>query len=330
LTKKLLLQDIGEMTSPIPGADLSSLSDQADRFVENLTKLPAELTSLSVKTVLLAGAAVAGAILLFLLYRRVRRSKRRKAGALSSEKDIVQMLQRGRVLCDLLMGPAIARALICRFVIAKAGKKDLQCEMVEDFASDALEPGRPVLCTFKPVDVGKIRRNAFETTFLEFGEANGSLFTFFLKPAHAFTSVKRRRYKRKRVKDQQFVRAKLWATRYDGDPEAYLEAPPALAINAFDMRAPNQEENSLINISPGGLGLTAAADLVDQRIQPGADLVVNIFLFNIREKGFKPYWYAGKLRSAEEQSDGTVRIGVEFQRVGSQDSDTGDIVWELL
>lgn len=318
------------MRSSTAEISLSALSDQADRFLENLSKLPTELTNLSVKTVLLAGAAVAGAILLFLLYRMLRKNKRSRAGALSSERDILPLLQRSQVLCDLLMGPAMARALICRFVIAKAGKKGLQCEMVEDFASDALEPGRPVLCTFKPVDVGKTRRNAFESTFLEFGEANGSLFNFFLKPPESYTTVRRRRYKRKRVKDQQFVRAKLWMARYDGDQEAYLEAPPSLAVNAFDMRAPSQEDNALVNISPGGLGLTVASNLVDQRIRPGADLVANIFLFSIREKGFKPYWYAGKLRSAEEQDDGAVRIGVEFQRVGALDPDTGHIVWELL
>jgi hypothetical protein len=309
---------------------MSQQDEHPAALLDQLPELPAELKDLSWETVLLVAAAVGAAILLFLLYRLLRRRQRNQAQALPSERDIPAHLQRSHALCDLLMGPAVARALICRFVIHKAGKRGLRCEIVEDFASDSLENGRPVVCTFKPVAAGKTRRNAFEAVFDGFDEDKSQIASFTLRHPTAFTNVKRRQHKRKRVLDQQFVRAKLWLARFDDDQTAYLEAAPALAVNAFDMRAPVQEDNAVVNISPGGLGLLASADLLDQRFRTGADVVANIFLFNFREKIFKPYWYAGKLRAVEEQSDNSARLGVEFQRVGREDPDTGHIHWEMV
>ncbi|MFW5837447.1 MAG: hypothetical protein ACOCVM_05520 [Desulfovibrionaceae bacterium] len=309
---------------------MSETAAPLDSILDQLPELPSELTSLSAQTLALAGAAVGAAILLFLFYRFMRRRKRASDKALPNERDIPGRLQRSHALCDLLMGPAMARALICRCVITKADKKGLECEIVEDFASESLEEGRPVLCTFKPVAAGKTRRNAFETVFQGFSKVKSQLASFRLSFPQAFTSVKRRQHKRMRVKDQQFVRTKLWVARHDADQTDYTEAAPVLAVNAFDMRAPGQDENAVVNISPGGLGVVTTAELLDHRLQPGVDVVANIFLFNFREKIFKPYWYAGKLRAMEEQGGGEVRLGLEFQRVGREDPETGRIHWEMV
>jgi hypothetical protein len=61
----------------------------------------------------------------------------------------------------------------------------------------------------------------------------------------------------------------------------------------------------------------------------GSSTVINIFMFSFKEKIFRPYWYAGEVRSMEEANDeGYTRLGVSFTRSGLVNESTGTISWE--
>ncbi len=115
-----------------------------------------------------------------------------------------------------------------------------------------------------------------------------------LTPPVKFSLVKRRRHKRKRVIDQQFIRVKLWLGKPDSDDTTFADRIPDLAVNSYDPRSTGHEDNQVINISNGGIGVGASPVLVESKLNIDDDVLISIFMFNFRQKVFKPYWYAGK------------------------------------
>ncbi|WP_320172548.1 PilZ domain-containing protein [Maridesulfovibrio sp.] len=207
--------------------------------------------------------------------------------------------------------------VIGRAVVTRANEEGIRLEIIDDTGISKMSAPAELSLLFAPEQFGAVRINSFKAQIqnLECGSDGCGRMT--MSPPSEFALVKRRRHKRKRVIDQQFIRVKIWRGTPEGDETTFADAAPDLAVNSYDPRATGHENNHVINISNGGIGVSAHEALIHKKFSINDDVLINIFMFNFRQKIFKPYWYAGKIRSIEELDGTSYRVGVQFTMHGT-------------
>ncbi len=274
-----------------------------------------------------AGGALLGGLALILLLAGLRLLRRSGARNTSSvRKDIPRTLQSRGMAVDLLAGPDTGKVAV-RFVVTGVRPGKIQCEIIERLDVIATPGGKDVVCVFAPLKTHNGKINTFTATLLETDRDGRKPDRIVLSTPADYAFVTRRKHVRKRVADQQFIRVKMWLDRPGTEDIAYQDAAPQIGVNAFTMDGPDQAANGVVNISGGGIGLSVLNRLLPETCAPGQRTVINLFMFNFREKTFKPYWYAGVVRSMEEGRPGFTRMGIEFTDVGRTDKDTGRLSW---
>ncbi|GAB7024454.1 PilZ domain-containing protein [Salidesulfovibrio brasiliensis] len=264
---------------------------------------------------LLAGALAVLAVVLLLAALSFMRSGRRKG--LTHEEDIPAELSRKGAAIDVTMNDDTSPALRC--VITRAGRKRLQCDILDRNGKDP-QQGDEVSILFPPTSVNGTRINVFSATA---GKADAE--RIVLETPRHFGYVKRREHVRKKVMDQQFIRVRLWVSPMDSTYE-FQDSPPDVGVNSYAQDDSGHEANTVINISNGGMALNVRNQNLPPACVTGGPVVLNIFLFNFREKEFKPYWCAGEIRSMEGGEEGYTRVGIAFTGSGSPRED-GCIDW---
>ena len=137
----------------------------------------------------------------------------------------------------------------------------------------------------------------------------------------------RRKHTRKRVADQQFIRVKLWVANPHSSDISFENAAPHIGVNSFATDGPEQTANAVVNICNGGMGINIQNRVIPETGAVGATVAINLFMFNFKEKTFKPYWYSGQVRSMEEGRPGFTRMGIEFDGVAETSDETGRLRW---
>ncbi len=275
--------------------------------------------------------AVASAAAGFGLGRLTRRSVRPvpgawpggSAGASGDVAPALRSLAAGGVALDIMprawvdAGDGAPYEPLARCVARQAGPDGLICEIFA--SSPALESSVavPVTCFFAPQRQNGRQINAFETVIASV-EAALEPPRLTLGPPTELLSVARRRNPRKRVSDQRFVRVRLWAAEQGKTALYFPDAQPDIWINAYE--GGREGENTVTDISAGGLALEVRAAQVPPGLAIGAPVVLKCSLFLFKEKQFKPYWYAGAVRALSEAQEGaTRRIAIGFTHVGAVD-----------
>lgn len=272
---------------------------------------------------LLAGLLLVLAILLFLIALRVLRSG--SVEELAQEKHIPQAISGSGATVEILNKkntPAV------RCIITRAGRKKMKCEIVERMDVLKIEEGNTVTCVFPPLKAGGKKVNAFQSVLLQADTGGRNTDQFTLSAPLIYTMLKRRRHGRKRVVDQQFIRVKLWMANAKNSTIQFQDAAPDVGVNSYAQDQSGHDANSVVNISKGGIALLIRNQVLPPMCTIGAPVVINIFMFNFKEKAFRPYWYSAQIRSMEEYGDGYTRVGVSFLNSGWMDDDTGTIHWE--
>ncbi|WP_147821159.1 hypothetical protein [Salidesulfovibrio onnuriiensis] len=271
---------------------------------------------------LLAGLLVMLAILLFLLALRVLRSGDKEM--LVQEKNIPQALSRAGMaieLCGKDNTPAV------RCVITRAGRSKIKCDIVERMDVIRAKEGESVTLVFAPLRTAEKRVNAFKAELLESDVSGRKTDQITLSAPTGYDFLKRRKHGRKRVVDQQFIRVKIWMADPGKSSIQFQDASPDIGVNSYAQDQSGHDANSVINISKGGIALQVRNQVLPPVCAVGSPVVINIFMFNFKEKIFRPYWYAGEVRSMEEYGDGYTRLGLSFTGSGHMDEDSGTIHW---
>lgn len=263
----------------------------------------------------LAGALALLAILLFLVAISFLRSGRKKG--LGKAEDLPAELSRKGAALDLANGDDSAPVLRC--VITRAGRKRLQCDIVDKLGS-VPQSGEEVSLLFAPASVNGSKINVFCATM---GKVDGE--RIVLETPRHFGYVKRREHVRKRVMDQQFIRVRLWVSPMDSTYE-FQDSPPDVGVNSYAQDDSGHEANTVVNISNGGMALSVRNQNLPPACVTGGPVVLNIFLFNFKEKEFKPYWCAVEIRSMDGGDEGYTRLGIAFTGSGTPRED-GCIDW---
>ena len=255
-------------------------------------------------------------------------SRHRLRDSVDDEHELAQSLAKGRLVLDVTStGPDAELLARCR--IQSVSRDRLRCEAAEWRGLERTAPDTPLQCTFRPMRLRGRQVNTFVTRLVDFDSRSPDTGFLLLMP-RGFGFTRRRRHVRKRVKDQQFLRIKLWLADPRTSKIPFLDAAPDMAVNAFDERSPGHDANSVINISGGGIGLRVRNDVIPMGCAPDSPVVLNLFLFNFRDRLFKPYWYAGTIRSMEGAGLGFTRLGAAFTHTGSVDDDGQNIRWTAI
>ena len=277
-----------------------------------------------------AGAALLGlvALTLFLAALRLFR-KPRTRNTTSTRTDIPRILQRRGMAVDLLGNPG-KETVAARFVVTGVRPGRIKCEIIERLDVIKANKGQDVVCVFAPLKTREGKINTFTAAMIETDRAGRNPDRIILSTPADYTFVSRRKHIRKRVADQQFIRVKLWLASPKTTDVSFQDAMPQIGVNAFTLEGPDQAANGVINISDGGIGLAVLNRLLPETCIPGESVVLNLFMFHFGEKTFKPYWYAGTVRSMEEGRPGFTRLGIQFTAVGQTDPEIDHLEWTEL
>ncbi len=298
------------------------LIDPVQKYFKNL---PPEAMPL-----VLAAAGCAGLLAAVFAYLLIRPKSVKQPNKAASPEDFSSFFKKSGTIMDLAVNGNYDK-VIGRAVVTKVKDNGLQLEIIEDAGISRLSEQTELTLLFPPEHFGNLRVNSFTTKIMSLECNDDGCGRMTLSHPAAFARVKRRRHKRKRVVDQQFIRVKIWRGKPNGDDTAFADAAPDLAVNSYDPRSTGHEDNQVINISNGGIGVSAHQGLVDKKLDVDDDVLINIFMFNFRQKIFKPYWYAGRIRSIEEFDGTSYRIGVQFTMHGNMlDENEQSISWSSI
>lgn len=279
---------------------------------------------------ILAAAGCTGLLAAIFAYLILRPSSAKKNTSLEKPEDFSTFFQKSGTIMDLAIDENYEK-VIGRAVVTKIRENGLQLEIIEDLGISSISGKPEVTLLFPPERFGKSKVNSFNSRIQTLDCNSDGCGRMVLSQPEKFSLVKRRRHKRKRVVDQQFIRVKIWRGKPDNDETSFADAAPALAVNSYDPRSSGHEDNQVINISNGGIGVSAHQGLVDKKLDINDDVLINIFMFNFRQKIFKPYWYAGRIRSIEEFDGTSYRIGVQFTMSGQiRDENEQYIDWSNI
>jgi len=301
--------------------------DTITTFIERIQAL---LPGISPELIRMTGAGLLGLlalILLFIAIKLLRRPKVRNSS--SSRTDIPRALQQKGVVIDV-MTSAKSEKVSVRCVITSVKTSRITCEIIDRLDVIKTRQGKIVTCVFAPLKTKGGKINSFTAKLIESDKTGKRPDRLVLSRPTAFAMIARRKHTRKRVADQQFIRVKMWVE----DPEisdiSFEDAVAQIGVNSYSNETPDQGANGVINISGGGLGLSILNRLIPETCAEGSPVVINLFMFNFRKKTFKPYWYAGTVRSLKEGRPGFTRMGVEFHSTGNPDPVTGRLIWSPL
>jgi hypothetical protein len=299
---------------------ITSAGEQLDRLITLLFPgiSPEHLTS--------AGAALLGAPALAMLLIGLRLLLRPARNSESTRTGIPRVLQHKGVVVDILAGPD-DESVAARGVITSVKSNRIRCEIIERLDTIKTRPGNDLVCVFAPMKTRNGRVNSFTATLLEPNRGNRRTDRLILAGPTDYALIPRRKHQRKRVADQQFIRVKLWAASPGTSELAFEDATPQIGVNTFAANGHDQSVNAVINISDGGLGLSVLSRLIPETCTVSTPVVVNLFMFNFQEKTFRPYWYAGEIRSLEDGRPGFTRMGIEFTAAAEADRNTGRLNW---
>lgn len=299
----------------------SELIGPVEKFISTL---PQEYLYLILTAAGLIG--LLAAVFSFLLLR----PKPRKTSKPQAPNDFVQFFQNSGTIMDIAAAGEHEHVL-GRAVLTAVKPDQINLEIIEEKGISKLRPTAKIILMFPPEQSSAGKVNSCRSTInsLECDKEGCGRMT--MTPPIKFSLVKRRRHKRKKVIDQQFIRVKLWLGKTDSDDTSFADRIPDLAVNSYDPRSTGHEENQVINISNGGIGVGASPVLVESKFKINDEVLISIFMFNFRQKVFKPYWYAGKIRSMENMDGQTCRMGVEFTGTGKmRDENEQNIDWKKM
>ncbi|SDL34407.1 hypothetical protein SAMN05660337_2714 [Maridesulfovibrio ferrireducens] len=266
--------------------------------------------------IILTVAGAIGFLAALIAYLMLRSSSRKRGGGSNYTKNLISDFKDNGIIMDIA-NPESHENVLARAVITDIKEDRINLEIVDEMGLSQQSEFGQILMMFPPEKTETGSVNNFKTTIISLECKKEGCSRLSASIPYSFSSIIRRRHKRKRVIDQQFIRVKIWLGKPDTDDASFADSIPDLAVNSYDPRSGGHEDNEVINISNGGLAVSTPLILSENKFDTETDVLINIFMFNFRQKIFKPYWYAGKIRTVENIDRKSCRLGVGFTMSGS-------------
>lgn len=230
----------------------------------------------------------------------------------SSDQDILDKLVMNRAQVDILVERSGQRSLAA--VVNTAGLESLDVVVTfKDLVSDELlSPGTQVKCIFPEMMRDKKKVNAFVGLVKSKSEGKGMVVT----RRSSFGFIKRRVFARRKVADQRYIKIKIWGLESeDYDVDFILDnTEPDVIIDNRKFKTPNPSVPQVLDISKGGIALTATFREGGNVISRNDKVLLCMLIYQPARKVFQPYLIYAESRAARSMGRGMTRLSFQFLR----------------
>ncbi|NDV25040.1 hypothetical protein [Desulfovibrio sp. JC010] len=230
----------------------------------------------------------------------------------TSDEDILNKLVMSRAQVDVLVERSGQRSLAA--VVNAAGVESLDVVVTfKDLVSeDLLAPGAQVKCIFPEMMRDKKKVNAFVGQVKSKSEEKGMVIT----RRSSFGFIKRRVFARRKVADQRYIKVKIWrleAEDYDVD---YIldSSEPDVLIDNRKFKTPNPSAEQVLDISKGGIALTAVVREGGNAISRNDKVILCMLIYQPKRQTFQPHLIYAEVRAAKAMGRGMTRLSFQFLR----------------
>ena len=230
----------------------------------------------------------------------------------SSDQDILDKLVMSHAQVDILVERSGQRSLAA--VVNAAGVENLDVVVIfKDMVSEELlVPGTQVKCIFPEMVRDKKKVNAFVGFVKSRSQNKGMVIT----RRSSFGFIKRRVFARRKVADQRYIKIKIWRLESeDYDVDFILDnMEPDVLIDNRKFQTPNPSVAQVLDISKGGIALTATFRKGGNVISRNDKVLLCMLIYQPARKAFQPHLIYAESRAASSMGRGMTRLSFQFMR----------------
>jgi hypothetical protein len=188
-----------------------------------------------------------------------------------------------------------------------------------------------IYCYYRPILHFTIRTNSFKTYAISFEQDRYGNDILRVKMPVKMEVQERRRYKRKRIRAQRTIMARVWLR----DPDAgangkFRFSQPSFQINV-EKGLGNRAQERFFDVSTHGMRVGVHRSLVKDELRPDSGVCVEVRPFIKDDKRFVSFFLGGKIRHLRQAKSGMFVVGVQFSCIAVRNaSPTAPIEWAPL
>ncbi|WP_419780498.1 hypothetical protein [Maridesulfovibrio sp.] len=246
--------------------------------------------------------------------RRIARNVSSDSGPwkVSSDTDILNKLVMSKLPVDVLVERSGQRSLAA--VVNASGIEGHNIVFTfEDLVSgELLAPGEQVKCIFTEMLWGEKKVNAFIGQIASKSDNKGMVIT----RRSSFGFIKRRVFARRKVADQRYIKIKIWRLESDDyDIDLILDkVEPEVLIDNRKFKTPNPSAEQVLDISKGGIALTAMVRKAGSTISRNDKVILCMLIYQPKTRTFQPHLIYAEVRASKGFGSGMTRLSFQFLR----------------
>jgi hypothetical protein len=188
-----------------------------------------------------------------------------------------------------------------------------------------------IYCYYKPILHFTIRTNSFRSYAISFEKDRYGNDILSVKMPVKMEVQERRRYKRKRIRAQRTIMARVWLR----DPNAgsngkFRFSQPSFQINV-EKGLGNRAQERFFDISTHGMRVGVHRSVLKDELRPDSCVCVEVRPFIKSDQQFFSFFFGGRIRHLRQAKSGMVIVGIQFDCIAVRHaSPTGPIDWKPL
>ncbi|WP_319761489.1 hypothetical protein [Maridesulfovibrio sp.] len=230
----------------------------------------------------------------------------------SSDEDILNKLVMSKMQLDVLVERSGQRSLAAVVNVSGIEGLDVVVTFKDLVSGEFIDPGTQVKCIFSEMLRGEKKVNAFIGQVKSKSDEKGMVIT----RRSSFGFIKRRVFARRKVADQRYIKIKIWQLESDDYDLDYIldKSEPDVLIDNRKFRIPNPSAEQVLDISKGGIALTAVVRKGGNVIARNNKVILCMLIYNPGRKVFQPHLIYAEVRAARAMGRGMTRLSFQFLR----------------
>ncbi|WP_319780530.1 hypothetical protein [Maridesulfovibrio sp.] len=234
------------------------------------------------------------------------------AWKVSSDEDILNKLVMSRLQVDVLVERSGQRSLVAVVTVAGVEGLDIVVTFEDLVSDDLLEVDSQVKCIFPEMMRDGKKVNAFVGLVKSKSPEKGMVIT----RRSSFGFIKRRIFARRKVADQRYIKIKVWRLESEDYNIDFMldNTEPDILIDNRKFKTPNPSAPQVLDISKGGIALTAMVRKGSKVIARNDKVILCMLIYQPARNSFQPHLIYAEIRAARGLGRGMSRLSLQFMR----------------
>lgn len=230
----------------------------------------------------------------------------------SSDADILNKLVMSKIPVDVLVERSGQRSLAAVANASGIEGHNIVFTFGDLVSEELLAPGDQVKCIFSEMQRGEKKVNAFVGQIASKSGNKGMIIT----RRSSFGFIKRRVFARRKVADQRYIKIKIWRLESeDYDIDLILDKiEPEVMIDNRKFKTPNPSAEQVLDISKGGIALTAMVRKGGSTISRNDKVILCMLIYQPKTRTFQPHLIYAEVRASKGIGSGMSRLSFQFLR----------------